>query len=51
MRNREFGKRFDVSDDVFESCVREMEIPDGENVLVFKHIDNIDNWISKNFAR
>lgn len=50
LKNRKSGARFDVNDEDFESTVKEMEVPVGDNVLIFSYEQNMDDWIDKNLS-
>lgn len=50
LKNRRLKNRFDVNDEDFESTIKEMEIPMGENVLVFGYKQSINGWIDKNLG-
>lgn len=48
--NRKEIKRFDVPDDVFEYAIRYFEPPaTDENMIIYSHADNLDDWIRRNF--
>lgn len=50
LENRRTCERFDVADEAFASCVKEMEPPgDNEKHIVFKPKDDLEIWISKYF--
>jgi len=47
--NRSKNKRFDIPEDVFEEAVNQFEKPkENEDVLTYKEIDSLDNWINQN---
>jgi len=49
--NRKTNIRFNVTDEDFESTVKEMEPPDqSENHLVFIWTDSVDHWIERNLG-
>lgn len=48
--NRNTNSRFDVTDDDFESTIKEMEPPAAdESPIIYHYPENLDNWISNNF--
>lgn len=48
MKNRRARKRFDISDEEFESAVEEMELPGkDENTIVYKYKTPIKTWIKE----
>lgn len=50
--NRKMGQRFDVTDEDFESTVREMEPPDeSENHITYTPDLDFESWIDKNFTK
>lgn len=49
-QNRNSKERFNVSDEDFESTVKEMEPPgESEKHLIYKETDSIESWIAENF--
>jgi hypothetical protein len=50
LKNRQTKERFDVSDEGFESTVKEMEPPlADEESITYKYPTDIDRWIQNNF--
>lgn len=49
LENKKTNKRFDTSEDDFNSTVIEMEPPRGNNVIKYKYPQPIDVWIATIF--
>jgi predicted kinase len=50
IKNRKTGKRFDVSDKIFNEAVEEFEEPTkDENVIIYEGKKPIEEWIQRNF--
>ncbi|KKT33215.1 MAG: hypothetical protein UW20_C0004G0049 [Candidatus Woesebacteria bacterium GW2011_GWB1_44_11] len=49
LENKKIKKRFDVSENDFNSTVSEFEPPEDNNVITYKHPQPIEDWIIENF--